>query len=204
MTLQTEDFQRLVQETEHRRGGYDKIVESVEILLSYILKRKTSPEDSRKKMLPLESFGSCLYHYGTVFPEDSGLGTYTYYLYCSLFFFLNTRAIGVALLNVGQIETRIAILQEVLADEIKTHYMTMLQNGIKEYKEYDTLKKKLASRRLDYDSKLSKLKKAKKEKPDLEQEIQAARIKYEDTEHDLIQKMAILQEFEVSNVRWFI
>lgn len=101
------------------------------------------------------------------------------------------------MINLGQTETRIAALQEALAQEIKTGYMTTLENGLQEYKEYDTLKKKLTSRRLDYDSKLNRLNKAKKEKPELEQEMQAARIKYEDTEHDLIQKMAYIQEFEV-------
>ena len=75
--------------------------------------------------------------------------------------------------------------------------MNILSTGHLEYKEYDSLRKKLTSRRLDYDSKLNRLNKAKKEKPELEQEMQAARMKYEDTEHDLIQKMAYLQEFEV-------
>lgn len=105
--------------------------------------------------------------------------------------------VGIALINLGQTETRIANLQEVLANEIKDGYKATLLNGIKEYKEYDYLRKKLASRRLDYDSKLNRLNKAKKEKPELEQEMQAARIKYQETEHDLIQKMAYMQEFEV-------
>lgn len=101
------------------------------------------------------------------------------------------------MINLGQTETRIAALQEALANDIKMGYMTTLDNGLQEYKEYDSLRKKLASRRLDYDSKLNRLNKAKKEKPELEQEMQASRIKYEDTEHDLIQKMAYIQEFEV-------
>lgn len=105
---------------------------------------------------------------------------------------------GIALINLGQTETRLAALQEALANDIRMGYMTTLENGLQEYKEYDALRKKLASRRLDYDSKLNRLHKAKKEKPELEQEMQASRIKYEDTEHDLIQKMAYIQEFEVT------
>lgn len=105
--------------------------------------------------------------------------------------------LGIALINLGQAETRIAALQEALAQEIKEGYLKILENGLQDYKEYDSLRKKLASRRLDYDSKLNRLNKAKKEKPELEQEMQASRIKYEDTEHDLIQKMAYIQEFEV-------
>ncbi|KAK4511062.1 uncharacterized protein ATC70_012272 [Mucor velutinosus] len=176
VTLQTDDFQRLEQETEHRREGYDKVLEAVDGIASYLLKRKTSPEDGKTKQMPFETLGSCLYHYGTVFPEDS--------------------ALGIALINLGQTETRLAALQEALANEIRMGYMTTLENGQQEYKEYDSLRKKLASRRLDYDSKLNRLNKAKKEKPELEQEMQASRIKYEDTEHDLIQKMAYIQEFE--------
>ncbi|KAI8047516.1 uncharacterized protein B0P05DRAFT_565785 [Gilbertella persicaria] len=176
VTLQTEDFQQLEQETENRRDGYDNVVNSVELVQSYLLKKKTSPEDAKNKMMPFEVLGTCLYHYGTVFPDDS--------------------ALGIALINLGQAETRIAALQEAFAHDIKTGYMTILTNGLQEYKEYDSLRKKLASRRLDYDSKLNRLNKAKKEKPELEQEMQAARIKYEETEHDLIQKMAYMQEFE--------
>ncbi|KAI8333488.1 hypothetical protein EDC96DRAFT_451124, partial [Choanephora cucurbitarum] len=176
VTLQTEDFQKLEQETDHRRDGYENVVESVELVHSYLLKKKTSPEDAKIKMMPFEILGTSLYHYGSALPDES--------------------ALGIALINLGQAETRIAALQEAFAYDIKTKYMNVLSTGLLEYKEYDSLRKKLTSRRLDYDSKLNRLNKAKKEKPELEQEMQAARMKYEDTEHDLIQKMAYLQEFE--------
>lgn len=116
----------------------------------------------------------------------------------SSIFKLTPRLSGIALINLGQTETRISALQETLAQDIRTGYLATLESGLLEYKEYDSLRKKLASRRLDYDSKLNRLNKAKKEKPELEQEMQASRIKYEDTEHDLIQKMAYIQEFEVN------
>lgn len=76
VTLQTDDFQRLEHETEHRREGYDKVMEAVDGVESYLLKRKTSPEDGKTKQMPFEALGSCLYHYGTVFPEDSALGKF--------------------------------------------------------------------------------------------------------------------------------
>lgn len=75
MTLQTEDFQKLEQETEKRRDGYECVIEAVEIIHSYLVKRKTSPEDNKTKVSPFEVLGSCLYHYGTIYPEDSALGT---------------------------------------------------------------------------------------------------------------------------------
>ncbi|KAI8984338.1 hypothetical protein BDF20DRAFT_859361 [Mycotypha africana] len=176
VTLQTEDFQRLEQETERRRQGYEEVVEAVDLLSTYLLKRKTSPDDNKMKSMPLEALGTCMHHYGTVFPEHSPLGK--------------------SLINLGQTETRIAALQEALAMEIKAKYQTILEAGLKDYKEFDALRKKLASRRLDYDSKLNRLNKAKREKPELEQEMQAAKIKYEETENDLIHRMAYLEEFE--------
>lgn len=74
MTLQTEDFQRLEHETELRREGYDNVVEATTMIHSHLLKRKVSPEDNKSKVMPFEALGSCLYHYGTVFSDDSALG----------------------------------------------------------------------------------------------------------------------------------
>lgn len=74
--------------------------------------------------------------------------------------------------------------------------MEKLDDGLALFKEYANLRKKLESRRLDYDAKIGRLQKSKKEKPELEQELQASKMKYEDAEYDVIQKMVSLQEFE--------
>jgi hypothetical protein len=55
----------------------------------------------------------------------------------------------------------------------------------------------LESRRLDYDAKLSRVQKSKKEKPELEEELRAAQYKYEETVHELEAKMSYLLDFEV-------
>ncbi|KAG0169630.1 hypothetical protein DFQ30_003468 [Apophysomyces sp. BC1015] len=85
---------------------------------------------------------------------------------------------------------------EEFSNNIKDGYMETLEVGLKEFKEYSAMKRKLESRRLDYDAKLSRLRGAKKEKPEWEQEMQASKIKYEETERDLIEKMGLLQEYE--------
>lgn len=108
--------------------------------------------------------------------------------------------IGAALINLGQTEARIALLQEDFANMVKGGYIEVLEQGLQHYKDYHALKRKLESRRLDYDAKLSRLQKSKKEKPEWEQEMQAAKMKYEESEYDIIQKMATLQEYEVSMV----
>ncbi|KAI8376334.1 uncharacterized protein BYT42DRAFT_383275 [Radiomyces spectabilis] len=141
-----------------------------------LCKKKPSPEDGKTKCSPMAAVANCWISHGSAFPEDS--------------------ALGVALVNYGQAESQISMLGDEFANQVKDGYMATLERGLQEYKEYLSLKKKLESRRLDYDAKLSRLQKSKKEKPELEQETQAAKIKYEEIEYDIIQKMAYLQEYE--------
>ncbi|KAG0170926.1 hypothetical protein DFQ28_001395 [Apophysomyces sp. BC1034] len=175
-TLQTEDFQRLEVETEQRRAGFEKVYEASQLQYGYLSKKKPSPDDPKTKVYPMEIFATSWTNHGDAFPGDS--------------------ALGVALINYGEAESRISGLQEDFASNMKENYMVTLDRGLQEYKEYLNLRKKLESRRLDYDAKLSRLQKSKKEKPELEQEMYAAKMKYEETEYDLIQKMVSLQEYE--------
>lgn len=64
-------------------------------------------------------------------------------------------------------------------------------------KEYQTLQKKLQSRRQDYDAKLAKVQKAKKEKPEWEEEMQAAKAKYEETRENVLNLMTTINESQV-------
>jgi len=59
------------------------------------------------------------------------------------------------------------------------------------------MQKKLHSRRLDYDAKLAKVQKAKKEKPEWEEEMQAAKAKYEDTRECVLGIMSAISESQV-------
>ncbi|KAL0089293.1 hypothetical protein F4703DRAFT_1770346 [Phycomyces blakesleeanus] len=175
-TLQTEEFQRLEIETERRRAGFDRVVEAIDVSHAQLSKKKPSPEDAKIKISPMESLGACWSHYGDSFDTDSSAGA--------------------SFVNYGQATTLVAHLQEEFALSMKEVYIATLQRGQIEYKEYSALRKKLESRRLDYDAKLGRLQKSKKEKPEWEQEMQASKMKYEETEYDLIQKMVALQEFE--------
>lgn len=59
------------------------------------------------------------------------------------------------------------------------------------------MQKKLHSRRLDYDAKLAKVQKAKKEKPEWEEEMQAAKAKYEETRECVLGIMSAISESQV-------
>ncbi|KAI9300405.1 hypothetical protein BJ944DRAFT_244227 [Cunninghamella echinulata] len=175
-TLQTEDFQQLVIETENRRSEFEKVHEATEQVFHQLTKKKPSPEDNKTKCSHWEALANCWISYGKTFPDDSLLGT--------------------TLINFGQTQGRLASFGDMFTYQLKDGYMITLQQGLQLYKDYSALKKKLESRRLVYDASLSKLQKSKKEKPEFEQEMQAAKIKYEESEYDLIQKMVAIQEYE--------
>ncbi|KAG0371499.1 hypothetical protein BGX24_001576 [Mortierella sp. AD032] len=62
------------------------------------------------------------------------------------------------------------------------------------------MQKKLHSRRLDYDAKLAKVQKAKKEKPEWEEEMQAAKAKYEESREGVLGIMSAISESQDENV----
>ncbi|KAI8337504.1 hypothetical protein BC941DRAFT_470393 [Chlamydoabsidia padenii] len=179
MTLQTENFQQLETDTENKRAGFEKVHEATEQVYGQLSKKKPSPEDAKTKCTPLENLSSCWINHGADYNDES--------------------ALGVALINFGQTEAQIALLQDEFANNVKTEYINILEQGLQHYKDYYTLKKKLESRRLDYDSKLCRINKSKKEKPEWEQELQASKIKYEECEQLVIEKMVTLHDYEMDH-----
>ncbi|CAO3660770.1 unnamed protein product [Umbelopsis ramanniana] len=176
ITGQTDDFHQLDQETEQRRVAFDKVYQAAALVLKQLDKKKPSPEDGKTKVSPTEALGACWVNHGSVFPDDSLLGT--------------------SLVSLGKTQIEISQLQQDYAYRVKESYIATLEKVHQEYKEYMVLRKKLDSRRLDYDAKQNRLQKAKKEKPEWEQEAQSAKMKYDETEYDVMQRMVYFQECE--------
>jgi predicted nuclease with TOPRIM domain len=89
---------------------------------------------------------------------------------------------------------------------IRNDFLNKLDTYLNDMKQYKHLKSKLESRRLDYDAKLNRIQKAKKEKPELDEEMRAAAQKYSDTLTELETLMVALNEcevliFDISNVQ---
>ena len=57
----------------------------------------------------------------------------------------------------------------------------------------------MTSRRTDYDNKLAKVQKAKKEKPEWEEEMQAAKAKYEETRENVLTLMNTISDTQASS-----
>ncbi|KAI8807676.1 hypothetical protein BJ742DRAFT_305281 [Cladochytrium replicatum] len=75
-------------------------------------------------------------------------------------------------------------------------YMLSLNGTLAEMKEYQAARKKLENRRLDFDAKLNKVQKAKKDTPALEEDTRVAQGKYEDSLSDTTNKMIRLNSNE--------
>ncbi|KAI8997625.1 hypothetical protein BDB01DRAFT_771772 [Pilobolus umbonatus] len=175
-TLQSDEIHKLEVETEKKRIAYEKVHAAAVLTQIQLAKKKVSPEDNKTKRPPLDILGVCWNNYSEEFTDKTNLGA--------------------ALINYGQVQSKIAGYQEDFATGMRSEYLDRLDDGLQQFREYQILRRKLESRRLDYDAKLGRLQKSKKEKPEWEQEMQASKMKYEETEYDLVQKMASIQEFE--------
>jgi BAR domain len=74
-----------------------------------------------------------------------------------------------------------------------------MERGLVQMRDYQTARRKLESRRLTYDSVLSKVQKMKKEDVRTEEELRIARAKYEETSEDVHNRMTAIQEAEVND-----
>ncbi|KAG0204809.1 hypothetical protein BGX28_003381 [Mortierella sp. GBA30] len=173
-----EDFHSLQLETEAKRVALEKLHEASQGYLKAISKRIEG--DDKHKGLAIETFGLCMSAQSYTLREGS--------------------AYREALLQMGDAHQNIGSAQSDLINRFGSTYIECLERAQAQMKEYQALQKKLHSRRLDYDAKLAKVQKAKKEKPEWEEEMQAAKAKYEDTRESLLQVMTTINECQDDNV----
>ncbi|GBB91795.1 hypothetical protein RclHR1_19190005 [Rhizophagus clarus] len=179
-TQTTDEFQDLQQKTDARHNGIDKLHMATNTYIK-IMSKKTDSVEEKSKVLPLESLGSTMKIYG----EE--IGTDTPY--------------GMGLVRFGNANEKIAKAQMEYVSRVRDDFLFGLASSIEEFKQYQQLKRKLESRRLDYDAKLNKVQKSKKEKPELEEEMRAAKEKYEVTMEDINNKMLALNDSEDQHVQ---
>lgn len=102
-----------------------------------------------------------------------------------------------ALLECGRLEILISKQLDQMPSYLHDHYLTKLEECKWLYKEYQELRKKLEYRRLDYSSSLNRLQRAGDEKPEIEQLLQLARVRYEETLDQMLDKVAELENWKV-------
>ncbi|KAJ2366689.1 hypothetical protein IW150_005877, partial [Coemansia sp. RSA 2607] len=175
-----EEFRDLQIEIENRQAGTENIQAALLLYTNHLLKKRDSTDSSKQKLYLLENLGSSMFRLGASLPADSNFGK--------------------ALEQFGQVVERISDLQVQFINNVKEEWLSNLQRNIDEFKEYQAMKKRLDSRRSDYESKQSKLQKSRKENVNLEDELRTAQVRYEDTYEDVTRRMVELKDADHSNL----
>ena len=100
----------------------------------------------------------------------------------------------------GKTQERIARAQETYIADATTSWLESLERSLVQMKEYQAARKKLETRRLAYDTSLSKMQKAKREDFRVEEELRSQKAKYEETEDDVFRRMQEIKEAESESV----
>ncbi|KAF9383340.1 hypothetical protein CPB97_006538 [Podila verticillata] len=177
-TRMDEDFNSLTDETEAKRVALEKLSESSQAYLKAISKRVEG--EDKFKGLAIEAFGMSMSAQSYTLRDGS---TYRQ-----------------ALMRMGDAHQNMGIAQTELITRFSNSYIECLAKAQAQMKEYQAMQKKLQSRRLDYDAKLAKVQKAKKEKPEWEEEMQAAKSKYEDTRECVLGIMTAISDSQDDDV----
>ncbi|PIL26285.1 transporter [Ganoderma sinense ZZ0214-1] len=188
-TIQSDEFRELEHDVELRRQGLWRLDVASDDYRHYLLKKKPSEvTGTEDKMLAVDALGAVMIKHGEEFGEDS--------------------AYGQSLVNFGRAHCNIATFQESFAATFEETYIASVKQSEDEIKEYQMQRKKLESRRLTHDAavtKLDKLKNAKKvqekDREDAEDELDAAKARYEETLEDVRTRMFSIQENEVIQLR---
>ncbi|SAM03715.1 hypothetical protein [Absidia glauca] len=173
--LPSEEFKDFQMETKRRHEDYDGLRHTMNLALRHMKKSKVASDNGQLKS-PVGDYGESLLGHASMFPRD-----------CVYWNILTSFGLG---------ECQLSEAEGALAEDTVDNYIALLQEFNVGYKRYQSLCRKLESRRLDYDAKYKRLQKAKKEDPETEQCVQAAKVKFEETELDVVTSMISLQGTE--------
>ncbi|KAJ5735940.1 uncharacterized protein N7483_001065 [Penicillium malachiteum] len=177
-TNQSDDFKALETEMGVRHEGVDRIHKSMTAYVKAISKRTEG--DDKEKTLPVAHLGGSMVSHGEDFDVNSEYGQ--------------------CLLMLGRTEERIARVQESYITQANSSWLESLERSLTQMKEYQQARKKLDSRRLAYDTSLSKMEKAKKEDFRVEEELRTQKVKYEEANDDVLRRMQDIKDAEVDSV----
>ncbi|KAF7719616.1 Uncharacterized protein PECH_003493 [Penicillium ucsense] len=177
-TCQSDDFKALETEMGVRQEGVDRIHKSMTAYVKAISKR--SEGDDKEKTLPIAHLGSSMVAHGEDFDGNSEYGQ--------------------CLTMLGRTEERIARIQESYISQATSSWLESLERSLAQMKDYNHARKKLDSRRLAYDTSLSKMEKAKREDFRVEEELRTQKVKYEEANDDVIRRMQDIKDAEAESV----
>ncbi|KAJ7193503.1 hypothetical protein GGX14DRAFT_405409 [Mycena pura] len=181
-TSVSDGFKELERDVELRKDGAHRLFLASEAYHKALSKRKANEGlNDSEKLLPVETLGIVMIIHGEEFAHESPF---------------------------GRANCKIAKLQESFAQSFHDNFMTSLLRFAEDIKDYETLRKKLESRRLSYDAanaKYEKLKSGKKDKErerkDAEEDMLYAKARYEETKDEVEAHMHAIQDNEIVQLR---
>ncbi|KAH9884247.1 hypothetical protein F4778DRAFT_566196 [Xylariomycetidae sp. FL2044] len=179
-TSHTDEFKMLETEMALRHDGMDRLQKSMNVYVKSLGRRGETFED-KEKGLPVAYLGRTMRSHGEDFEPDSEFGN--------------------CLIALGTANERIAGIQESYIAHSTSYWLEGLERSLAMMKEYQAARKKLESRRLTYDSAMTKMQKAKREDFRLEDELRTSKAKYEESSEDVYRRMQDVKEAEVDSVQ---
>jgi len=177
-TVETSEFKELEAEMSMRFEGIEKLhITSTNYLKNLAKKREG---DDKEKVLLVQQCGNAMASHGSQFEHESALGQ--------------------GLLKLGMAHQKIAKAQESFTNVATDTWVESLERSLRQMKEYQAARRKLETRRLNYDSSLTKAQKAKKEDFRLDEELRSQKFKYEESCEDVTRRMTEIQDTEAGTL----
>ncbi|KAK9470575.1 uncharacterized protein V1510DRAFT_347318, partial [Dipodascopsis tothii] len=173
-TQESEEFKELEYEISMRFNGTDKLHQALSGYVRNLAKRREFEE--KEKTTPTDILGQTMSVFGNEFVPES-----TY---------------GQALLRLGNANQKLARVQENYVDRINETFLAGTEKSLAQFRDFQSSRKRLESRRLAYDAALAKVQRLKHEDSRTEEEVRAQRTKYEDAGEDVVRKMNSIRDAE--------
>jgi hypothetical protein len=141
---------------------------------------KSHKFDEKEMQIPIAYFGSTMVKHSDELDQESQLG----------------QCLG----QLGRANERIARIQENYCTNATGSWLESLERSLIQLKDYQNARKRLENRRLAYDAASTKLQKSKKEDSRLEEDVRAQKMKYEESNEDVLRRMLDIREAEAESV----
>ncbi|QSL65807.1 hypothetical protein MERGE_000085 [Pneumocystis wakefieldiae] len=174
-TQTTDEFKELEQEMQMRHEGVDNIYNCINQWAKSLFNRR---EDRKHTLMDL--FSQALLSFGEKFSPES--------------------VYGQGLLKYGSAHKEISKEQERFINGVSNGVLESMERSLVQFKAYQTARKKLESRRLTYDSVSNRFIKTKKEDPRIEEELRAAKAKYEEACESIYDRIYSIQQAETTQL----
>ncbi|KAI6011207.1 hypothetical protein PISMIDRAFT_688061 [Pisolithus microcarpus 441] len=183
-----DEFKELEHDIELRKQGISRLQAAAQMYRHVLSKKKALPVSGEtNKLMPIDALGIVMVSHGEEFGEDSAFGS--------------------SLVKLGRAQCKIAMLQEAFALTLKDTFLLSCERFLQDIKDYEHQRKKLESRRSNYDAAISKLERIKnskkekeKERREAEDELQRCRLQFEETSEDVRTRMYGIQENETQQL----